>query len=332
MYFDNKDGFLQPKVSQYDGHMVMTNVHKEIKAKHVNFDTKFRDDYQEYSKTTPTQYTMTMPTSITGVKSIELISAEIPMSFFNISNSLGNNVMRITDTSSGTAYVIVLRDGTYTSSSLKTEINAQLTSLSVTGLVFDVSGNATTSTTIDNAYSSFVLTSAKTYTIDFAVKLDNMCSGILNAPGTITATFDRYNVKSKLGWLLGFRNITYTITGATGRLYSENVIDLSNPRYLYLVVDEFSSSNPNSFMSLLPASFVSKNILAKFQLDYKTYPLGVNAFLPCSQYSGNLQSDIRTYNGPTDLQRLKVQLVNEYGAHINLNGSDFSFCLKIQYS
>lgn len=309
----------------------MTNVHKETKSKYVNFDTKFRDDYQEYAKANPTQYTMTMPQALTGVKSIELTNAEIPMSFFNVSNSLGNNVMRITDTGSGTAYAIVLRDGTYTPASIKTEINAQLTALSVTGLSFDVSGNAATSTTVDLVYGSFSLTASKTYTIDFAVKLDNMCSAVLNSPGTITATFDRYNVKSKLGWLLGFRNITYTITGTTGRLYSENAIDLTNPRYLYLVLDEFTSSNPNSFASLLPSSLVNKNILAKIQMDYKTYPLGANAFLPCSEYSGNLQSDVRTYTGPTDLQRLKVQLVNEYGSHINLNGADFSFCLKIDY-
>ena len=332
-YLDNKDSFLQPKVTQYGSHMVMTNVHKETKKKYWNIDTKFRDDYQEYSKTVPTQYTVSLPQTITNVKSITVSNAEIPVSFFNISASLGNNSMQIVGAS--TTYVLVIRDGVYTSASLKTEINYQLTQLAInTSISYDISGNGTNST----VYSAFTVSGNNTYTFNFAVKTDNTCSAIINLPvganpvTGVTASFDKYHVKSKFGWLLGFRNITYRVVSTTFKnQYSENAIDLSNPRYLYLVVDEFTSSNPNSFISHLPTSLVNKNILAKINMDYQVYPLGSGAYLPANYSNGHLLSDKRVYTGKVDLQRLKIQLVNEYGSHMNLNGLDFSFCLEIDY-
>ena len=333
-YLDNKDSFLQPRVTQYGSHMVMTNVHKETKNKYWNIDTKFRDDYQEYSKTVPTQYTVSLPQPITNVKSITVANAEIPLSFFNISASLGNNSMQIVGTTS--TYVLVIRDGIYKSADLKTEMNYQLSRLGINSSIsYDISGNGTNST----IYSAFTVSGSNTYTFNFAVKTDNTCSSIINLPNGanpvtgVTASFDKYHVKSKLGWLLGFRNITYRVisTGTQKYQYSENAIDLSNPRYLYLVVDEFTSSNPNSFISHLPTSLVNKNILAKITMDYVVYPLGSGLFLPVNYSNGHLLSDKRVYTGKVDLQRLKIQLVNEYGAHINLNGVDFSFVLDIEY-
>ena len=44
---------------------------------------------------------------------------------------------------------------------------------------------------------------------------------------------------------------------------------------------------------------------------------------------GELINCIRLYHGPVGLQRLKLQLVNEYGLPIHLNGGSFSFALEI---
>jgi len=47
--------------------------------------------------------------------------------------------------------------------------------------------------------------------------------------------------------------------------------------------------------------------------------------------NGLLQTDTRSYNGKVDLQRMNVQLVNEQGIPMNLNGLDFAFCLEMEY-
>jgi len=317
MYFDNKDSFLQPVVTQLGSHMVMTNVSKETRIKHWNIDTRFRDDYDNYSQTVSGApipwFTFSLPQPINDVKSISVNNAEIPVSFFNVSTALGNNVMKID------ASFVSIPDGFYTSSTLKTAVNAALTAASMSGVVFDISSNGNTA--IRNG-------AGKTVTIAFAVKASNTCRGAVVSGGTATADFDKYHVKSKLGWLLGFRNPTYTVTSGSV-LPSENIIDLTGPRYLYLVVDEFTNSNTNSFISPLPTSIINKNILAKITMDYAHYSFG--QVITANPWNGLLIPDIRFYNGKVNLQKLKIQLVNEYGTPVNLNGLDFSFCLEIAY-
>jgi hypothetical protein len=128
--------------------------------------------------------------------------------------------------------------------------------------------------------------------------------------------------------MLGFRDITYTTT-APGTIVSEQLFDLNRMHYLYLIAEEFSSNTPNSFISPFATSLLNKNILAKITIDKQLYPYGT--VLPANLLNGYLQSDRRTYSGKINLQRLKFQLVNEYGVVMNLNGSDFSFCLEIEY-
>jgi hypothetical protein len=315
MYFDNRDAFLQPQVTQHGSHMVMTNVHKEKRVMHWNIDTRFRDDYDNYSLTTTgglvQSYTFTLPQPINDVRSISVNNAEIPISFYNISAALGNNVMRVGST------LVTVPNGFYTSLTLRTALNSVLS-----GLTFDISSNS-------NPYTSFRNTTGSPIVISFAVTPSNTCSTVTK-PGSVapSADFDKYNVKSKLGWLLGFRSISYTIaSGAT--LGSEGLLDLTAPRYLYLVVDEFTNSNTNSFISPLPTSIINKNILAKITIDYAHYSFG--QVITANPPNGLLVSDRRCYNGKVNLQKLKIQLVNAYGVPVHLNGLDFSFCLEVEY-
>jgi len=320
-YLDNKDLFLSPKVTQYGNHMVMTNVYKETKIKHWNIDTRFRDDYDNYSQlVTGAQipgYTFTLPETINAVKSIQVNNVEVPMSFYNVSTAFGNNVFSIG------SKLITVADGFYTAATLKVAVNAAIVAASISGVIFDISYNGTPHTFFQN-------TSGSPITLSFAVKPSNTCRGVTNPPagGSSTGDFDKYHFKSKLGWLLGFRNIAYTVSTGTAQL-SEGLLDLTMLRYLYLVVDEFTNSNTNSFISPLPTSIVNKNILAKITIDYTHYPFGT--VLTANPTNGLLISDKRSYNGKVNIQKLKIQLVNEYGTPIHLNGSDFSFCLELEY-
>lgn len=316
-YFDNKDAFLQPKVNQYGNHMVMTNVSKPTKTKYWNIDTRFHDDYDNYSQTVLGSqirwFTFTLPQAINDVKSIYVTNLELPMSFYNISAAFGNNVMKVNDS------LLTIPDGTYTAASLKTAFQTALNGLSLSSVTFDISNNG-------NNIVSFRTSSP--LGLNFAVKPSNTCNNVTNLNGGAIAEFDKYNVKSKLGWLLGFRDISYNI--AAGQVkYAENILDLNNPKYIYLAVDEFSNGNQSSFISPMPMSIVNKNILARITLDNGHY--GMGSVLPANQYNGLLLSDRRSYNGKVNLQKLKLQLVSEYGHSINLNGLDFSFCLEIEY-
>lgn len=292
-YFDNKELFNGPKVNQYGSHMLMTNVTKTSKMKYVNIDTKFRD---EYNSNVTSDYNITLPERITDVRSISVTNVEIPMTFFNISENLGNNAMKIQTTA------VVVPDGEYTITTLVAALEARRIALGFTGFAFTTANNKIT------------MTSGGTlHIVDF---------GVDSSGG-----FAKYNFKSRLGWLMGFRSQTYSVISGSP-ITSEFLSDLSGPRYLYLVVDEFTSNgNQKSFISPLPSSVINKNILARIPMNKQIYAF--MSVLPLS--NDDLLSDVRSYTGKVDIQKLNVQLVNENGIAMNLNGADFSFCLRLEH-
>lgn len=322
-YYNKNDLFLEPKTTQYGSHMVMTNVHKPKKTKYVNIDTRYSDtyDYLESSN-----YNITLPERINEVKTMTIKSVELPMTFYNISAALGNNYFKLTDYNSDAVPVrmITVPDGNYTMESLKNTLNGLFDSI--------YSGNISPNDADIRYYYgsnfSFFYTNSARYLIEFDV----------DSKGGK----DKYNLKSKLGWLLGFRKPTYNLrfdysdnppagTGPDGQplLKSEGFIDLNSPKYLYLAIEEFNKGNQNSFVSPVSNSLVNKNIIAKIIIDNTTYPF--NSVLPANNLNGLLLSDVRNYTGKIDLLKLNVQLLSEYGNVMSLNGIDFSFCLEIEH-
>jgi hypothetical protein len=314
MNFDRGDLFLEPKVKQYASHMVMTNVIKPTKIKYYSLDTRFRDDYDEYSKSSPSVYNISIPQRINDVKSISVKNIEIPLTFYNISASLENNIFEVVY--NGISKTIIIPDGQYDATGLTTAINQQLVVVGYSSLVYSVQGYK----------SVFTDLSAIPFTINFSVKSQMTTSGISSQ-----TEFNRFNFKGSLGFLLGFRSVTYLVVNSSP-VISETLIDLNGPRYLYLVLDEFNQGNPNSFVAPLYTSFLNNNIIAKISLD--TTALGGHKFgtiYAANHSNGYLLTDKRIYTGKVDLQRMKLQLVNEIGLPINLNGLDFSFALEIEY-
>lgn len=298
--FDNSSLFMEPRTNQYGSHMIMTNVHKPTKTKYVNVDTKFSDDYQ-YG--TNANYNITLPQPITDVKNISVTNIEIPKTYYNISKNLGNTHLSVHDPNTPITHLIDISDGQYDAASLTSAINASITTA---GLLFDISINENGKTLIYNV--------AQDYEIRFAVDTNS--------------NTDKYGFKNKLGWILGFRKTTYMIV-TNVKLESEYMSDLHGPRYLYLAVEEFNRGNQNSFVSPVVSSLINKNILARITMDNQNY--GYGSILSGNTMNGLVISDDRSYTGKIDLLKLNVQLIDENGMPVMLNGLDFSFCLKVEH-
>lgn len=298
-YMNKKELFMEPETRQYGSHMIMTNVHKPQKQKYINIDTKFRDEYN-YQETS--NYNITLPERINDVKTITITNIEIPMTFYIISTNFGNNYFQVTKTGN-TPEIIMIEDGNYTYDELATKINEKLSS---------TTNAASLTISIDTNKKSTITSSDQPneYVIEFDV----------NSNGGN----DKYNLKTKLGWLLGFRKSSYNITT---NVISENIVNLNGPPYLYLAIDEYNKHNQNTFLSQMTTSIINKNIIARISLDRHLHPFGT--ILPATRYAGLLVSDTRTYTGKIDMQKINVQLLNEYGKPIILNGMDFSFCMEI---
>jgi len=301
--------FLEPKTKQYGSHMIMSNINKPTKSKYINIDTRF---CEEYNSSKVASYNIMIPERMTNVKNITVLSAEIPITFYNISEILGNNIFTVTDTNSNMVTTILIPDNQYTASTLQTQINTLLSSTEL-NLTFSINQISPPS----NVYnSSFTASSDYSYTIQFSI-------GDTNNNGEL----DKYNFKFKLGWLMGFRLPSYTVNPST-TINSEQLMDLNGSRYLYLAVDEFKGIH-NSFLTPMASSFINKSILARISMDFLIF--GFGSILPANRMNGLLTSDLRNYNGKTDLQKLNISLLNELGNPVSLNGNNFSFCLKVDY-
>jgi hypothetical protein len=218
------------------------------------------------------------------------------MTFYTISENLGNNAFKISNST------FVIPDGNYTPNELVTKIN---------GLIAGIAG---LTVTIEADKKFIVTNSGSALTINFDVDS--------------TGNFAKYNFKFRLGWLLGFRKQSYAISPAKP-MKAECLPDLTGPRYLYLVIDEFTSNgNQSSFVSPLPTSLINKNILARIPISQTIYQF--SSVYPFNRSNG-LLSDCRSYTGKVDIQKLNVQLVNENGVVMDLNGADFSFCIRLEH-
>lgn len=281
--------------------MVMKGVSKPLKEKIVNIDTKYRTDY-DY--TSYSSVNMVFGEKLTEVRSMEVVSIDIPITFYNIhaNNDClidGNNYLRIKN--GGTSKILTLTPNYYASTgALTTEINTQLQNLS---LATDISYS------VVNNKSYF---KSKTSSYSLATNVD-MCGN----------TYELNN-QNNLGWLLGFRDTSYNLT--TSGLTSECIVNLKSPRHLFLALNEFSQGNSNSFVSPLEKTNQNKNIIAKICIP-STVAFGDT--LCVNKANGLLVSEVRKYLEKVNIQRMNLQLLDDAGRVINLNGADFSVCLRL---
>jgi hypothetical protein len=291
--------------------IVRTTIHQNL-----NIDTRFRDNYYGSSSS---NFHVNMPLVLSNILNMQLVAIELPTTFYTISKQLGNNffTLSIDDavTSTTVSAIIIVPDGNYTNDGIVNVLNTLVLNISTQPglslfqyILFGINltnGNGTNqmfvgldSTTPPNTITSFTLN----FQADLAGNEDH------NTP-----------LPLKLGWILGFRNGIYE---NNINYVSEGAVDLIGPRYLYLVVDDYNNNVNNSFYSAFNSSILNKNILARITLQRNS-----NNQL-YTQNNFNLVTLPRQYFGPVTIQKLQIQLLDEYGRILFLNNMDYSFSLK----
>ena len=287
-------------------------LNKRTLRQNINIDTRFRENYY----TTPaTNFHLDLPIRLTQVVSLQLSALEMPTTFYAVSGVFGNNffVLEITGSQPLT---VTIPDGNYSYLTLQNYINHFLTSQSIPAyqniqFLSDIN-------TPNGAGSGG--------TGKMVVGYDS--SAPANPPNfVINFQTDRYGNEDrqtplplKLGWLMGFREGYYQNNLA---YVSEGVIDLTGPKYIYLVIDDFNNSVNDGFYGAFTSSVLNKNILARISLQG-------SVFSTFTQNNLTLITTSRQYFGPVDIQKIQVQLLDEYGRILNLNNMDYSFCLTFQ--
>jgi len=285
-------------------------LNKRILRQNINIDTRFRENYYA---TKSSNFHVDLPLRLAQVVSLQLSALELPSTFYVISQVFGNNyfVLEITEESSGPLTVII-PDGNYDYLGLQSYINNFLSKApgNYKNIQFLADMN-TPSGFGSSGGSGRMVVGSSTGTQEFSINL----------------LTDRYGNEDrqtplplKFGWLIGFRQGYYE----NALTYiSEDIIDVIGPRYIYLVVNDFNNNVLDGFYGAFTSSILNKNILARISL------IG-NVFTSMTKDNFNLITTTRQYFGPVDIQKLQIQLLDEYGRTLDLNNMDYSFCLTFQ--
>ena len=288
-------------------------LHKRTLAQNLNIDTRFRDNY--YS-TSSSNFNFDLPIKFTNILTMKLAAFEFPITYYNISAANGNNFLNISITTATETVktIIIIPDGNYTPQSIIIFLNFYLSIIGPVGVSLLNSISFILDMPLSNSGSGKIIV-----TLNQTGDISNLIT--LNFQADINGNPD-YNtpLPLKLGWSLGFRHGIYT---ENVNFVSEGIADFSNSKYIYLVVDDHNNNVNNGFYSAFNSSVLNKNILARISL-VPSY------FNNISQNNLSLITTEREYFGPVDIQKLNIQLLDEYGRIINLNNMDFSFCLTFK--
>lgn len=287
-------------------------LNKRILRQNINIDTRFRENYYA---TQASNFHLDLPIRLTQVVSLQLSALELPTTFYAISKVFGNNFFIISLPNTNIDPLIVtIPDGNYTYLTLQDYINNFIgTDPSVPAgyQIINFLADINTPGGTGSGGTGKMVIGSTSGLVDFVINFQT----------------DRYGnddrqtpLPLKLGWLMGFRSGYYE-NNAT--YVSEGLIDLLGPRYIYLVVDDFHNNVSDGFYGAFTASLLNKNILARITLQGSVFNI-------IAQNNLLLVSTARQYFGPVDIQKMQIQLLDEYGRILDLNNMDYSFCLSFQ--
>lgn len=303
----------------------MNPLSTRIITKCLNIDTRFRDNIYN---TQCSDFVLQLPTKFNKVVSMQLSSIEIPIAFYGISSSFGNNYLYLEvnynsfttpTTVIDISTVIIIPDGNFNAIDLVSNINNLLCPtntdnsliypnniFSYIKLFLDVNINGSGSGKVTIKPNGAYAANINKITLDFTK----------DANGVV----DNQPLTSRLGWNLGFQKKIYS---GSNTYVGDTLIEPSTTRYFYLVVDDFNNSVNNHFISVFNKSLLSPNILARIAIRGSYFSI-------IMENDFTIVSEPRKYFGPVDIQKLKIQIIDEYGKIINMNNSNFSFCINFK--
>lgn len=321
----------------------MNPLNKRNITKYITVDTRFRD---QFYNTSSSDFMINLPTRINKVVSMQLTSLELPKNFYSICNSYGNNFFYmqvfqfINEVGCEADRVIIIPDGNYTAQGLIDKINNILQPSGPSDsdiftyiqfiLTTDVDGSGSNRVVVQpNPNYPTKIANIEEIVLNFGLdynelkyaNLSEITTAQFNAEITNSSKKEKVNyMTSKLGWNLGFINTLYY---SLKTYISEKPIEPNSIKYIYLAVDDYNKSVNTNFMTSFEKNGLKPNILARITM----HGTGYENTIINNEYK--IITEPRAYFGPVDIQKLHINLFDDHGRTLNMNYSDYSFCLKM---
>ena len=293
---DRKDKELESIYISPVNQGLVNDIKRNVITSQLSIDTKFR---KNYFTSKSSNFTINLATPLKNVISMKMSSMEIANIQHAISETLGTNgfkATKIPSSGASTTATIKAPSGNYNTTSLESKLigtNTDANTLAYIDATISIDSNtmrATISTSVGNKLE---------------LNFENLVHQ--NAPPMKT-----------LGWMLGFRKRHYkgqqSYTG-------EGTVDLGGCKYIFLCINDFKNTTQDVCTILYENSFLRRNILARIPMRE-----GKGAVLfddPSDKITKK-----RHYFGPVNIDKLHIQLIDEYGMEIDMNYNDYSFALE----
>jgi len=284
----------------------LNTVQRITQQLNLNLNSCFRSNYFQSNST---DFLYVLPNEIKNVTAIRLVSIEIPHnSWYLISSAKKNNIFEIIIYFDDKTYEykIEVPEGNYNSEEMERFLNTNYFCESgvdtyLKYIQFTINHN--------NLKSSFELIEDDNneqpkmfFSLKFAKDINQ-------------------NMINTFGWILGFRVSNYL--NITTKITSEGIFDTGNNRYIYVSITDFQYNSNDTNIICFDKSTLNEDVIAKIPMINDKLSIIIND-------NNSALSKIRKYNGPINLSKLQIKLLDVFGNIIDLNYMDFSMTIEIQ--
>ena len=291
--------------------------------KNYVINTRYRDDY---FGTTSNNCTFTFPTIIKNAISMSLSALQYQNVMFSISNTNHTDQIYIHEDTTNNEGVVIMPEGNYTylefPSIMETAINEQIIGSSGPNR-FSVSINPNTHfTTISNSTYTFTMEIITYYPKKLGVNCDDNNYDFTFKPGENDPKKQPKpeQMYNSLGYMMGYRKTVY----ANKMNYkSESVYQSERYKYVFFIVNDYVGNQTKNTAGIFPQLMLDQDILALIPISSAIF---TTTFSDGSTYIYRT----RNYNGPVDISKISIQLVNPMGQLADIHQTDFTFCLQIE--
>ena len=327
---------------------VINPIEKRVVTKIINIDSLFRENYDA---TNSTNFTWILPNPLNNVVSMNIVALELPNVWYTVSSKNNSNkfviwLYNITGRAD-VGRLIELPDGNYMADAFSRALNNYFQSVKGgLDLLVAVVDPITTKTTIRVRDATIDLPNAPApyNKIDplyspnfyFTVVFDNF--DVSKPPDGSSVTIA--NLQTTLGWFMGFRKSSYTVTQINtfadnvsfagksvvykGFLQSESSYGSSLHNYVFVEINDYNKNFiTDSVVSITNRAYIGNNIIARIHVTSGSNNIVFNN-------TADLIFKMREYLGPVNIKRLAIRLLNKFGEPIDLNNNDFSLALEFK--
>ena len=296
-----------------------------------------------------TNFTVDLPEALTNVVSIKLYSVQIPTTWYTFDHHLGNTIYKY-DNNNDLSFIDV---GNYDISGVCDALNSS----GLTSTTFKPESNIITlgggggkkiksySSDMSNSFINqnlfWNLGFRKKINEDGDISFDESSKGDVPAdvygPRYFVLNLDDYNQNSQSKGLLSVTDQYNPINAIQSKRTDGKSETRLTKAQLYSQTSKlgYDDLSGNNLVASTRYNNLRNNAGSKSNNAFALIPLRDVVSLrakgePLVEFGRILEENVRTYSGPVDIERLKIQLLDDKGNLVNLHDNDWSFSLVVE--